>query len=1079
MLRLPSGVVGNYPFFFLLLLVICLVHPAPAQLETATVSGQVVDPSGLSVAGAHVKLVDIDRDTSTTAATNNSGLYTFASVHPGRYRMEVDAPGFRIVNVTGLTLNVQDHIEQNFHLQIGSIAESVTVEASAQQVNTTDATVSTVVDRQFAENLPLNGRSFQTLIQLTPGVVLTANNGIDTGQFSINGQRASSNYWMVDGVSANIGISAIATPGNGLAGALGSSSILGGTNSLVSVDAMQEFRIQTSTFAPEFGRTPGGQISIVTRSGTDQFHGSAFDYLRNDVLDANNWFNGYTNNPPLPKAKERQNDFGGTLGGPILKSKTFFFFSYEGLRLRLPQTALTLVLDTNPQDPFSRQFAQPALLPYVNAYPLPNGPEVLLNGSHQGVAQLNASFSNPATLDAYSLRIDHKLNDKVNIFGRYNYSPSQLSQRGGGGGPLSTVQLISTNTQTGTLGATWAISTLAANDFRFNYSSTDASTSSYLDNFDGAVPLGALPFPSPFTSRDGAFTFEVASLGNNPNLTAGEDAHNRQRQLNFVDSLSLQKGSHGMKFGIDFRRLSPQFNPFGYQQVAFFSDVASAETGAASYIVQSSNLPVTFLFRNLGVFAQDTWHVVPRLTLTYGLRWDVDFAPSSLSGPSFNAVVGFNLSNLDSLALAPAGTPPYKTTYSNIAPRIGLAYQVSQNPQWQTVVRGGFGVFYDLASSEAGNDLASYPFAATAYSVSNFPLASPAAPSITPPSPTNLGLIYAFDPKLQLPYTLQWNAAIEQSLGKPQTLTMSYIGASGRRLLQTAEILFPSSNPNPTLGFAALITNTGSSDYNALQIQFHRQLSHGLQALASYTWSHSIDTASAGSYGDFSNLISELNSNINRGPSDFDVRNAFSMGLTYQVPVHASNILSNAMLHGWSLESVVQARSASPVDVYYSYLAQLSNGFITNPRPDVVPGQPFYLYGSQYPGGKAFNPGAFTSPALDPVTGYPLSQGDLPRNALRGFGATQWDFAVHRDFPIHESVKLQFRAEMFNVLNHPNFGPPVGDLQSPFAINPQFGLAAQMLGQSLAGGNLGAGAFDPLYQIGGPRSIQFALKLFF
>ena len=266
MLRLPHAVVGNCPSLFLLLLLTCLVRPALAQLETATVSGQVVDPSGLGVAGAHVKLVDIDRDTTTSAATNNSGLYTFASVRPGRYRLEVDAAGFRIVNLTGLTLNVQDHIEQNVRLQIGSVAESVTVEASAHQVNTSDATVSTVVDRQFAENLPLNGRSFQSLIQLTPGVVLTANNGVDTGQFSVNGQRANANYWTVDGVSANIGINAGTGGGSGIAGTLGSTSVFGGTNSLVSVDALQEFRIQTSTYAPEFGRQPGAQISIVTRS---------------------------------------------------------------------------------------------------------------------------------------------------------------------------------------------------------------------------------------------------------------------------------------------------------------------------------------------------------------------------------------------------------------------------------------------------------------------------------------------------------------------------------------------------------------------------------------------------------------------------------------------------------------------------------------------------------------------------------------------------------------------------------------------------------------------------------------------
>jgi hypothetical protein len=1078
MLRSCRGVLGR--FFFLWLLFSLVANFTWAQSETATVSGQVVDPSGLNITGAQVKLVDIDRDSSISATSNNSGLYTFPSVRVGRYRMEVTAAGFKVVNVTGITVNVQDHLEQNFKLVVGSISESMTVTADAYSVNTTDATVSTVVDRNFAENLPLNGRSFQTLIEMTPGVVLTANNGFDTGQFSVNGQRASSNYWMVDGVSANIGIGASTLTGNGLGGALGSSSVLGGTNSLVSVDAMQEFRLQTSTFAPEFGRTPGGQISIVTRSGTNQFHGTVFEYLRNDALDANDWFNGYTNNPPLPKAKERQNDFGGTLGGPILKNKTFFFFSYEGLRLRLPQTVLTLVPDTNPQDPFSRQFAQPVLLPYVNAFPLPNGPEVLdSEGNHQGVAQFNASLSNPATLDAYSLRIDHKLSDKLNVFGRYDYSPSELSQRGSAGA-LNSVSPTRIATQTGTVGVTWAISTLAANEFRFNYSSTDSSSSSYLDSFGGAAPLGALPFPSSFTSQNGQFAFSVLQLGTYGGYAEGINAHNRQRQLNFVDSVSLQRGSHSIKFGIDFRRLSPQLDPATYSQQPYFLDVASAEMGTLYIADVTSSLPVTLLFRNLGVFAQDTWRIVPRLTLTYGVRWDNDFAPASLSGPGFAAAVGFDLSNLANLALAPTGTPPYKTTYDNVAPRIGLAYQVSQNEQWPTVLRGGFGVFYDLATSETGNLVysAAYPFGSTNLLFGgSFPLMGSAANPvpIAPPDASNFGELFAFDPNLRLPYTLQWNAAIEQSLGKQQSLTASYVGSAGRRLIQSAVI----SQPNLNLYAAQLVTNSSTSDYDALQVQFHRQVSKGLQALASYTWSHSIDTASAGSIGNPSNELSAFNSSINRGSSDFDIRHALSLGLTYDLPAPtAANLLASALLRGWSVDNVVQARSAPPVDVNYEYLG-LSNGFHTNARPDVVAGQPFYLYELGYPGGKAFNSAAFTPPALDPITGLPLAQGDLSRNALRGFGAAQWDFAVHRDFPIRESVKLQFRAEMFNLLNHPNFGQPVGNLGYPGAPNPLFGLSSAILGQSLAGGQLGNGAFNPLYQLGGPRSMQFALKLFF
>ena len=400
--------------------------------------------------------------------------------------MEVRAAGFKVVNFTGMTVNVQDHLEQNFKLAVGAVSESVTVEGGASQVNTESAAVSTVVDRQFAENLPLNGRSFQTLIQLTPGVVLTTNNGLDTGQFSVNGQRASSNYWMVDGVSANIGIGTSTTPGNGMGGTLGSFSVLGGTNSLVSVDALQEFRIQTSTFAPEFGRTPGGQISIVTRSGTNQFHGTAFDYVRNDIFDANNWFNGVNilNPTPLPKAEERQNDIGGTLSGPILKDRMFFFFSYEGLRLRLPQTLPTFVPDLT-----ARHNALPAIQPFLNAFPIPNGSDDLATN----IAQYNASFSNPATLNAYSLRIDHKPSDMLTLFGRYDYSPSKLSVRSAGA--LSNVIPQTINTQTGTAGVTWTVSPTAVNDFRFNYSSTDASSYEYLDRFGALSPSLSCPFP--------------------------------------------------------------------------------------------------------------------------------------------------------------------------------------------------------------------------------------------------------------------------------------------------------------------------------------------------------------------------------------------------------------------------------------------------------------------------------------------------------------------------------------------------------------------------------------------------------
>ena len=1077
-----------YSTCWLALMMLCFAVAAMAQTETATISGLITDDTGAVVAGTEVKLQSVDRGTAQTATTNNAGIYVFASVHPGPYQLTVHKLGFRQVDFLGLIVNVQDHIEQNFHLQVGSLSESVTVEASAATINTQDATVSTVVDRQFAENLPMNGRSFQTLIQLTPGVVVVPTNIVDEGQFSVNGQRAASNYWMVDGVSANIGIGASGqgSGGNGMGGTLGSFSALGGTNSLVSIDAMQEFRIQTSTYAPEFGRTPGGQISILTRSGTNQFHGTAFEYVRNDVFDANDWF---ADDLGLAKPEERQNDFGGTFSGPILKDRTFFFFSYEGLRLRLPQVVQGSVPDLN-----ARQTAIPQMQPFLNAYPIqsPNLPD----DPSTGVAGIAASYSNAANLDAYSLRIDHKLSDRLTLFGRYNYSPSEIIQRGGDVLALSVVTPIHITVQTGTLGATWAISPQVANDLRFNYSHTSASSFSFLDNFGGASPLASLPFPSPFTSQNALFFFEIRSpqflFGGQ--LADGPTNKNLQRQINIVDNLSVQQGSHSLKFGIDFRRLSPITTPEQYQQQVFFSSVGTAATGNASFADTFSLTGATLLFRNLGVFAQDTWRVSPRLTLTYGLRWDLDFSPSTLSGPSIPAVTGFNLNNFSQLAIAPGGTSPFRTTFGNVAPRIGLAYQLTKNQNWETVLRGGFGVFYDLASSETGGLInALPPFGQFNIIVgATFPLSpTDSAPPVIPSTGT-IAFPLAINPNLKLPYTLEWNVALEQALGKQQTLSVSYVGAAGRRLLQTTSVSFPPSNPNIEDG--TFLDNSATSDYDALQVQFQRRLSRGLQALASYTWAHSIDTGSAGSNQLQSNANTPGASNSNRGPSDFDIRNAFSAGVTYDIPGSKKNTLAKVILSGWSVQNIIQARSAPPVDIQDTnfFGAPFDTGISADLRPDIVPGQPFYLFGAQCastfqalgtllpghscPGGKGINPAAFTDPPADPLTGNPLRQGTLGRNALRGFGAWQWDFAMHRTFPIRESLKLQFRAEIFNLLNHPNFGPPNGQ----FGETGFFGVSTQTLGQSLAGANtLGSGGFDPLYQIGGPRSVQFALKLMF
>src|SRR5580700_2388860 len=305
----------KYPVLVLIFLLTTV--PALAQTEDARISGRVTDVSGAVIVGAECKITNIETNVSTSTGTNQDGIYVIPGLHPATYLLTIQKEGFRTVIQPSLQLYVQDAVNENFTLAIGPASESVTVLSDTSWLQTDSAAVSTVVDQQFVENMPLNGRSFQPLIALTPGIVFTSQN-LGDGQFSANGQRSNANYFMVDGMSANFGVR-IGGLGQTIGGAIPALTAQGGTNGLVSVDAMQEFRIQTSSYAAEYGRTPGAQISIVTKSGTNQFHGTAFDYLRNEIFDARNYFDA----PPLPKPPVRQNDFGGTLGGPILKDKTW------------------------------------------------------------------------------------------------------------------------------------------------------------------------------------------------------------------------------------------------------------------------------------------------------------------------------------------------------------------------------------------------------------------------------------------------------------------------------------------------------------------------------------------------------------------------------------------------------------------------------------------------------------------------------------------------------------------------------------------------------------------------------------
>jgi hypothetical protein len=1034
-------------------LIFILVSALRAQSTNADLAGRITDPSKAWIAGAKVVVVSAETGVRYETETTISGEYHLGNLRPGTYRIEVEKVGFKKLVQPDLILHAQDSLAIDLPMTLGDASQTVTVESKTPRVNTESATVSTMVDRAFAENLPLNGRSFQNLILLTPGVVVTATAVDDQGQFSVNGQRADANYFTVDGVGANFGVTGYSAMVQSASGALPALSAAGGTNSLVSVDAMEEFRVQTSSFAPEFGRTPGGQISIVTRSGTNAFHGDLFEYFRNSALDARGWFANYDG---LAKPEERLNDFGGVLGGALRRDSTFFFFSYEGLQLRQPAT-----LETKVPDAASRLLAPPATRPYLDAFPLPNGP---LLGS--GLSQFNSGFSNPSSLNAYSIRLDHMVNAKMHLFGRYNYSPSGLDQRAPDsffGNTLSTTQSISSTVHTVTAGLTELITPDISQEVRVNYSNQRVGSEYNLDGFGGAVPIpDSGLFPLGYSSTNSAFQLGIVGAGQ---LSQGKLGTSEQRQANLVESLSVTEGHHQLKFGVDYRWLAPFISPHAYSQSVQFTGVTPSPEGAlsgtAEYAAVQSAQGNALLTHNLSLYGQDTWRITPRFALTYGLRWDVN-PPLRGKNSANDPYTVTGLDNPATIALAPRGTPLYQTTYGNVAPRLGLAYQLRGSSTYGLTLRAGGGIFYDLGQGSTGGASSYFPYSAIIrLSQVQFPLSPGDA---APPAITGNGFItniVVADPHLKLPRSYQWNVALEQSLGTNQSLSLTYIGAIGRDLLRSNNLL----NPNPNFQFVSVTDNSATSDYHALQTKFQRTLSRGLQMIASYTFSHSIDSASTDAFAMYLNTPSSLASpNIDRGNSDFDIRHSFTAGVTYSLPYPSSAKLVRATLSGWSLDAFVLARSAAPVDLVGKSFT--GDGIPVSTRPNIIPGMPLEIYGAGYPGGKKFNPAAF-APAPDG------QQGDLGRNVLRGFNASQGDVGVQRRFRLTETAGLSFRAEAFNILNHANFGNPSNNL-----ADLQFGRSTQMLANSLGAGGANGG-FNPLYQVGGPRSIQLALKVQF
>jgi hypothetical protein len=1078
-----------------MLFVLSLSSPAFAQSDSGSINGLVTDPGGAVIPGATVIVTDLGTNTVVTTKSGAKGQYSFSTLRASRYKITVSAPGFKDTIIPDIEVHTQDKLSQNVKLDIGSASDSVTLTADSNDQIETSATVSTTVDRHFIENMPLNGRSFQALIALTPGNVTAKTYYTASGQFSIDGQRTDANYFSIDGVSANVGITQGSNVylGSAGAGASPATSNNGGYNNMVSVDDMQEYKIQTNSFDAEYGRTPGAQLSIVTRSGTNHFHGTAYEYLRNDVFDANNWFNNHEV-PRLARQAEKQNDFGGVVGGPIIRDKLFFFFSYEGLRLRVPETKTNIVPST-----YARSQANAIVAPLLNAYPLPddrtNTPGVWTN-------PFTATFSNPSTLNASSLRLDYTPTPKLTLFVRGDYAPSSGAQHGAFDFyAASSYSSTISNLDTITAGATYMITPSLVNDFRFNISHAKGATTVVPTNFGGATaPTSDYLFQSDPNYNINNSVFAFFFNDSTTDYYVGNDATNHQRQLNYVDTLSWSHGKHSFKFGGDFRHLTPT-NGYRAWDIGYdFADVQSLVQTQIPYYANVDTTETTELrpvFNNLSFYAQDSWQLKSRLTLNFGVRWDYDPPPSESTGHPFYTVNG--LDNIATVTLAPKGTALWDPSKHNFAPRLGFSYVAHQSPGSETVLRGGGGIFYGLGNQQGGQGTLGFPYSRSEYLYGNnadgtptgivYPLTQAQAAPIPFTTAPPYSFVFAFDPHLRDPRVYMWNLGLQQNLGANRGVKFTYVGNLGSDLLRN-EMITPGMGGNANFQYLDVVTNHDYANYNALQFEFKQMLWHHLQVLATYTWSHALDNGSGVALPVPYYTI--YNQNQDYGDSDFDVRDTFTNAITYELPkLKEGNGALKYLTNGWAVDSLFRSNTAAPLTVttgIYSF-GLIYNNTAVNQRPDRVAGQPVWVADSSVAGGRRINDLAFTTPATN------FTQGNVARNSVRGFDVWQEDIALRREFPIHGDIKLLFRAEAFNVFNHPLFGDvgvndgrnilcsdstlaADGTTITGCTKNPYFGISSQTLASSLGGGGADGG-FSSLYQIGAPRSLQFALKLQF
>lgn len=1024
-------------------------------------------PNRALISGAHIKLTNEETNETRNVESSANGEYSLASLKAGRYKIESNATGFEVFSAS-FELAVNQELRIDFDL-VTSGSNVVTIDAS-KDLKEDSASLGAVIENRQVTGLPLDGRNFYELTLLVPGAVPAAPGSAGSARgdfaFSVNGAREDANNFLLDGVY-NV------------------DPKLNTFGVRPSVDAIREFEMLTSTYDASFGRNPGAQVNVILNSGSNDLHGSLFEFHRNAALDARNFFAPANE----PKPKYIRNQFGGAVGGPIKRDRTFFFADYEGTRSREGITRVTNVPTAQERvGNFSQSLFGVPINPFTQL-PFDNGqiPSFLISPIGRSIAALyplpnrNAAFQNFVSSpvqqddnDSFDVRVDHRLTDRADLAVRYSFGDRDLFEPFTG--PNFSVvpgfgDTVKRRSQNVMAALTFVLTPKLVNETRLAFSRVASSVTQQASVLNSAV---GLPTVSPLT-RDQGLSF-ITITGFSP---LGDEGNNPQNSVTNVyqvlNNASYVHGNHVIKFGADLRfsqqnafrdvesRGRLQFSPFGQITgnalgdlllgLPFLTSVARVDN-AQHIRTQSYNF-----------FINDSFRIRRNLTITGGLRYEYNTPPVDAQDRA-------NVYDVNTGTLVPVGTngvprSGFEADKNNFAPRVGFAWTVGSDQR--TVLRGGYGVYYDqspLAPAEALYFNSPYFDNNIFFSLPGLPL------TLNNPFPTFFPFplpdsALAIQRDLRTGYMQHWNFNVERQLGQKSIVELAYVGSKGTKLLTARDINQPQPSvlppglpfvprPNPRFDDIDLLESRANSNYNALQARFQQRLSRGLSALVSYTWSKSIDDASNffTSAGDPNFPQNSYNVSAERGRSNFDVRQRLSASYSYMFPFgKGRNYLADSgwvttLLTGWETYGIVTLQTGRPFTV--ALLSEIDNsgtgrsilGFGANDRPNVV-GNPEL---SNPTTGRWFNTSAFAFPA-------PGTFGNAGRNILDGPSYQNVNASIVKNTALTETVNLQFRTEFFNLFNHPNFNLP-----DNFLGSPTFGVISS--------------ARDP-------RHIQFGLKLLF